>query len=182
MSARKQGVPDEDSCSSIKGSGILANAMMRMTLLVVAGLTLVSGSQAVPGSSDQEIAAAVVALPDQLKNGAAVVRLNQGGFPEPLRKGTNTMVCIANRPGRDSFDVRCYQEDFIGVVYRAFQLVAEGIRGEKGSKQIEAEIKAGKLSPPGHPTAGYRCLGPGEAYNAPTNTATDLRCRKGPFA
>jgi hypothetical protein len=146
--------------------------MIKMTLLVITGLSLVSVSQAAPGSSDQEIAAPVLALPDQLKNGAAVVRLNQGGFPEPLREGTNTMVCIANRPGSDRFDVRCYQEDFIGVVYRAFQLVAEGIRGEKGSQQIEAEIKASKLSLPSHPTVGYRCLGPAKAYNASTNTAT----------
>ncbi len=157
----------------MKSSGILSNAMMKMMLLVVAGLGFVPGLQAAPGGSDQEITAAVLPLPDLLKDGAAVVRLNQGGFPEPLRKGTNTMVCIANRPGSDRFDVRCYQEDFIGVVYRAFQLGAEGIRGEKVSKQIEAEIKAGKLSLPGHPTAGYRCLGPAKAYNASTNTATD---------
>ena len=147
--------------------------MMKMTVLVIAGLSLLCESQAAPGSSDQEIAAAVLPLPDQLKSGAAVVRLNRSGFPEPVRKGTNTMVCIANRPGSDRFDVRCYQEDFIGVVYRAIQLVAEGIRGEQVSKQIEGEIKAGKQSLPSHPTAGYRCLGPAKAYNASTNTATD---------
>ena len=83
------------------------------------------------------------------------------------------MVCIANRPGSDRLDVRCYQEDFIGVVYRAFQLSAEGIRGDKQYDQIEAEIKAGKLSLPSHPTAGYRCAGPAKAYNVSTNTATD---------
>jgi len=125
------------------------------------------------GSADQEIAAAVLPLPDQLRNGAAVVRLTVGGFPEPLRKGTNTMVCIANPPGSDRFDVRCYQEDFIVVVYRAFQLNAEGIRGNTQYDQIEAEIKAGKLTLPSHPTAGYRCLGPAKAYNPSTNTATD---------
>jgi len=147
--------------------------MIKTTFLIAAGLGVVPGSLALAGSADQEIAAAVLPLPDQLRNGAAVVRLTVGGFPEPLRKGTNTMVCIANRPGSDRFDVRCYQEDFIGVVYRGFQLNAEGIRGEKQYDQIEAEIKAGKLSLPSHPTAGYRCAGPAKAYNASTNTATD---------
>jgi hypothetical protein len=147
--------------------------MMKSALLMVAALGLVPGSQAVPGSADQEIAAAILPLPDQFRNGAAVVRLNPGGSPQLLRKGTNTMVCIANRPGSDRFDVRCYQEDFIGVVYRAFQLSAEGIRGEKQYDQIEAEIKAGKLSLPNHPTAGYRCAGPAKAYDASTNTSTD---------
>ena len=147
--------------------------MIKTTFLIVAGLSLVPGSQALAGSADQEIAAAVLPLPDQLRSGAAVVRLTVGGFPEPLRKGTNTMVCIANLPGSDRFDVRCYQEDFIVVVYRAFQLNAEGIRGNKQYDQIEAEIKAGKLTLPSHPTAGYRCLGPAKAYNPSTNTATD---------
>src|SRR5215471_16806650 len=113
--------------------------MIKTTFLIVAGLSLVPGSQALAGSADQEIAAAVLPLPDQLRSGAAVVRLTVGGFPEPLRKGTNTMVCIANPPGSDRFDVRCYQEDFIAVVYRAFQLNAEGIRGNKQYDQIEAE-------------------------------------------
>ncbi len=47
----------------------------------------------------QEIAAAVLPLPDHLRNGAAVVRVSAVGIPEPLRKGTNGMVCIADRPG-----------------------------------------------------------------------------------
>jgi len=172
-SAGKSGVPDRGAVAGNKVFWYRSEAMTKTMLLIVAGFGLAPGSQAAPGSIDQEVAAAVLPLPDQLRNGAAVVRLNAAGYPEHLRKGTNTMVCIANRPGIDRFDVRCYQEDFIGVVYRAFQLNAEGIRGEKQYDQIEAEIKAAKISLPSHPSAGYRCAGPAKAYNASTNTATE---------
>ena len=51
------------------------------------------------------------------------------------------MVCIADKPGDAHFDVRCYHETFIAVVYRAFQLGSQ-----VSSPKIEEEIKSGKLS------------------------------------
>jgi hypothetical protein len=112
-----------------------------------------------------EIAAAVTPLPESLRSGAGVVRLDNSGQPEMLRKATNGIVCIANKPGDAQFDVRCYQEDFIPVVYRAFQLGYQ-VSGEK----VEAEIKAGKLHLSNQPAAGYRCLGPASGYDPSTNT------------
>jgi len=74
------------------------------------------------------------------------------------------MVCIADAPNDDRFDVRCYRDTFIPVVYRAFQLGYQ-VSGEK----VEAEIKAGKLQLSPEPTAGYRCLGPISAYDSSRN-------------
>ena len=102
-------------------------------------LTLFAASQAAPASS-QSIAAAVLPLPEQLRAGATVVRLDGSWQPQVLRKGTNGMVCIADAPNDDQFDVRCYRDTFIPVVYRAFQL-GYRVSGEK----VGAEIKAGKL-------------------------------------
>lgn len=117
-----------------------------------------------------EIATATTPLPALMKDGAAVVRLDAAGKPEPLRNGSNGMVCIADLPGDAEFDVRCYNEQFIAVVYRSFQLRRQvGTHGGV-SGTIEAEIKAGKIKLPEQPTAGYRCLGPASAYDATTNT------------
>jgi hypothetical protein len=127
--------------------------------------------------TNQEIAGAVLPLPEQLRSGSAVVRLSQAGFPESIRKGTNGMVCVADRPGDETFDVRCYHESFISVVYRGFQLNAEGVKLAEVYNTIEAEIKAGKLTIPSQPTAGYRCLGPASGINASTNSLSkDIRC------
>ena len=93
-----------------------------------------------PSASSSTIAAAVLPLPDQLRTGATVVRLDSSLQPELLRRGTNGMVCIADAPTDSQFDVRCYRDTFIPVVYRAFQL-GYRVSGEK----VGAEIKAGKI-------------------------------------
>jgi hypothetical protein len=126
-------------------------------------LTLAAAAPA-PPSSSQTIAGALLPLPEQLRSGATVVRLNASFRPEVLRQGTNGMVCIADAPNDDRFDVRCYRDTFIPVVYRAFQLGYQ-VSGEK----VEAEIKAGTLRLPPDPTAGYRCLGPLSGYDASRN-------------
>jgi hypothetical protein len=114
-----------------------------------------------PSVSSSTIAAAVLPLPEQLRPGATVVRLNNSLQPEVLRQGKNGMVCIADAPNDSEFDVRCYRDTFIPVVYRAFQL-GYGVSGEK----VGAEIKSGKLQLSNEPTAGYRCLGPIAGYDA----------------
>jgi hypothetical protein len=126
------------------------------------GLILVSlvAAQA-PLSTDHTIAGALLPLPEQLRAGATVVRLDASFRPEVLRKGTNGMVCIADAPNDDRFDVRCYRDSFIPVVYRAFQL-GYRVAGEK----VEVEIKAGTLKLSPEPTAGYRCLGAISGYDA----------------
>src|SRR4249919_2714227 len=111
-------------------------------------------------------AGAVLPLPVQLRAGATVVRLNAAKEPEVLRSGTNGMVCIADDPNDDEFDVRCYRDTFIPVVYRGFQI--------GGGAKVGAEIQAGKFKLSKEPTACYRCLGPAAAYDAAHN-AIDAR-------
>ncbi|UHQ18752.1 hypothetical protein LVB87_11210 [Lysobacter sp. KIS68-7] len=123
-------------------------------------------SPALAFAQDAQVAGAVLPLPVQLRAGATVVRLNDTKQPEVLRAGTNGMVCIADNPNDDEFDVRCYRDTFIPVVYRGFQI--------GGGEKVGAEIQAGKLRLSKEPTAGYRCLGPAAGYDAARNT-TDAR-------
>ena len=127
-------------------------------------VALVAALQA-PQALGQSIAAAVLPLPEQLRAGATVVRLDASWQPQVLRQGTNGMVCIANTPNVDRFDVRCYRDTFIPVVYRAFQL-GYRVAGEK----VGDEVRAGKLHLSNEPTAGYRCLGPASGYDASNNS------------
>ena len=136
---------------------------MNSTYILGLTLTLLAAAQA-PLPSNQVIAAALLPLPEQLRAGATVVRLDGSFRPEVLRKGTNGLVCIADAPNDDQFDVRCYRDTFVPVVYRAFQLGYQ-VSGEK----VEAEIKAGKLRLSSDPTAGYRCLGPISGYDSSRN-------------
>ena len=137
--------------------------MNSATLLAGLAVAWCAFAQSTPPQSDS-IAAAVLPLPDALRNGAGVVRLDAALQPVVLRKSTNGMVCITDKPGDEKFDVRCYHESFIPAVYRAFQL-GYSVSGEK----VEAEIRAGKLQITSQPTAGYRCLGPASGYDPATN-------------
>lgn len=116
-------------------------------------------------SQSQAIDAAVTPLPAALRDAAGVVRLDASGQPETLREGTNGLVCIADKPGDTKFDVRCYRDSFIHVVYRKFQLKASG-----SSTMVGDEIAAGKLKLSNEPTAGFRCLGPTSIYDPSTKS------------
>lgn len=120
-------------------------------------------------AQDKTVAAATLPLPESMRNGAEVVQLDDAHQPTVLRKGTNAMVCIADKPGDDQFDVRCYQKDFIAVVYPAYPAPS--------SAKVAADIKAGNLKLSNVPTAGYRCLGPASGYDPLTNRLTaDVEC------
>lgn len=145
------------------------NRSAQITGLCVVLFSALQASQALGLS----IEAAVLPLPEQLRAGATVVRLDSSWQPQVLRQGTNGMVCIAERPdigGRpsnDKFDARCYRDTFIPVVYRAFAL-GYGVSGAK----VGDEVKAGKLQLSNQPTAGYRCFGPISGYDAASNSLT----------
>ena len=144
-----------------------------MSKSIGAGLAVLLFAGPVSGQSQgQAIPAAVLPLPAALRDGAGVVRIDGTGHPETLRKGTNGMVCIADKPGDAQFDVRCYRESFIHVVYRTFQLGAN-----VSSPKVAAEIATGQLKLSNEPTAGFRCLGPTSSYDPATNSVTgEGRC------
>jgi hypothetical protein len=76
----------------------------------------------------------------------AVVQLDDQGQVHDLCSESNGIVCFADRPGDEEFDVRCYQKDFIRVVLRGFQLCRTDNRGGRNVGDIIAdEIHNGSL-------------------------------------
>jgi len=119
--------------------------------------------------ASQQIAAAVLPLPEILREHATVLGYGPDLSLVTLRQGSNGMVCTASRPGDDEFDVRCYHESFMPLVRRLRGLHYQGVKQEEIDHIINAEVKAKKLAIPDHPTAGYRMLGPISAYQPATN-------------
>src|SRR5262249_677410 len=140
-----------------RGERGMKTAILGLVLIVGSSLASIAAgvSQSALPTEDRVIAAAVIPLPEPLRKGAAVVPLDATNHPQVIRKTTNGMVCITDKPGDAIFDVRCYEEHFIEVVYRTFQL-GYAVSGPK----VEEEIKAGQLHLSNDVTAGYRCLGP----------------------
>ena len=123
---------------------------------------------AVAAAAAAPLESATLPLPPELRVGASIVSIDKAGI-HTLRKGTGKMVCIADAPGDDVFDVRCYHRDFIPYFYRLQQLSAGGMPEEQMDAQIEKELKSGTFHMRMQPSAGYRMYGP---ITALTNDGT----------
>jgi hypothetical protein len=144
-------------------------------LVVMSCLCCLLGSAGAAQQPDRarQIAAAVLPLPAELQAAAGVVALDGHGRPQVWRASANGMICLADSPGDSTFDVRCYQADFVPVIYRIRQLLAQGVPDSLLDQTIDAEIRSGKLTITKAPTAGYRMYGPVTGYDPARNTVSD---------
>jgi hypothetical protein len=143
--------------------------LMALTISVLFS-TSANAQQPQAPPARQQIAAALLPLPEVMRAQATVLGYAPDLSLVTLRQGSNGMVCTASRPGNAEFDVRCYHESFMPVVRRLRELNSEGVKDDEVFRIIDAEVKAKKLRIPDHPTAGYRMLGPISAYQLATNT------------
>lgn len=147
--------------------------MTRPGLLVVVLLGIGSEllAQQVPSPAEQ-IAAAVLPLPEALRSGAGVRGFSPTMERVTLRAASNSIVCSADRPGDAAFDVRCYNAEFLVVIDFSRSLYQGGLSDSAVEARIKAAIDSGRLNMPDQPTAGYRMLGPIAGYDARTNSAS----------
>ena len=136
---------------------------MKSIASIITLVAVLAGTQS--SSSQTRPYAAVLPLPPALRAGATVVRFGRDSLPQLVRQGTNGLVCIDDVPGNSMFDVRCYRDTFIPVVYRAYKLGYD-----PNGPKVRDEVLSGKLPLPKEATAGYRCLGPATGYNSASNT------------
>jgi len=114
--------------------------MTRVVFLVC----LLGGMSASPGAAqlNAPTATAVLPLPDTLRAGATVVNYADN---QVLRRGTNGITCLTDRPGDDRLSLLCYPSAVEGYMRRDRQLSAEGIRGNESRAILHAEVKTGAL-------------------------------------
>ncbi|WP_427970008.1 hypothetical protein, partial [Altererythrobacter sp.] len=106
-------------------------------------------------ASSVPLESSTLPLPPELRESASIVSLDSAGKVTTLRSGAGKMVCIADAPDDDTFDVRCYHRDFIPYLYRVRQLSAEGVVDTDIDVRIEQELEAGTFHMTMKPSAGY---------------------------
>ena len=99
-------------------------------------------------STDWIIAATVLAAPAPMRAGAEVRAWTADGGLVVLRKGTNGIICLSDRPGDARFAVACYHEGLEPFMERGRALAREGIEGKARNDARWAEIEAGTLPMP----------------------------------
>lgn len=118
-------------------------------------------------SREQQIAGALMAAPDSMKSGAAVLGW-QGGEVVEIRKGTNGLICLADDPASDRFQVACYQAALEPFMARGRALRADKLSHSQIDSVRLAEVKSGKLKMPTAPTALYNLAAPKDSIDAAT--------------
>lgn len=124
-------------------------------------------------SEKKHINAALSAAPNEMQAEATVLGYNTDSQLVQLRKGSNKLICIADKPGDDEFHVSCYHEDLDPFMKRGRQLRAQGLSTTKVDSVRRTEIKAGKLELPRKAMALYSLTAPKGSYNYETGTVTN---------
>lgn len=139
-------------------------------------ITFPAFTQTIP-SKEIQIKTALLAAPDDKRDGAMVYGYNEKGEFIVLRKGTNELICLADDPNSPGFNASCYHVGLEPFMERGRQLKKEG----KGFQEIfdirEEEVKSGKLKMPKDGATLFVLSADAENYNLQTGEVKDSYLR-----
>lgn len=121
---------------------------------------------------DMQIGAAVMAAPEDVREGATVYGYNNKGELVTLREGTNALICRSDDPRKEGFQVVCYHKDLEPFMARGRKLQSEGKTSGEIFDIREAEAKSGKLKMPEQPATLHLLEGPSGQYDLEKNEVT----------
>jgi hypothetical protein len=107
----------------------------------------------------QQIAAAITALPPELRAGAAVLGYSPQKKLVSLRAGQNDMICLAQPPADTSFHSACYHKAMEPFMARGRELREQGVKDPQVDTVRFAEAKSGKIKMPTQATMLYQIFG-----------------------
>lgn len=121
----------------------------------------------------EQMAAAVLPLPAEMRAGAMIMGYKVKDKLETLRPGANGMICLALYVSRPDFHVACYHKGLEAFMARGRELRAEGVTGNKVDSVRFKEIADGKLKMPKQ-GALYSITGKKEAWDPKAGTVTGV--------
>ena len=143
---------------------------MRSFAVIVLAAPVAAFAQAAPAALptvEQQVAAAVLPLPKDMRDGAAVMGYRTKDKLEMLRPGRNSMICLALFAVRDDFHVACYHNSLEPFMARGRELRAQGVKGDDVDSVRFREVKSGKLKMP-RQAALYSLTGPKSSWDPAT--------------
>ncbi len=110
---------------------------------------------------EAQIAAAILAAPVELRDGAAVLGYNTKGELVTLREGKNELICLASDPAKSAISVACYHRELEPYMARGRELLAQKVTGQARNDIRWKEVADGKLVLPREPRTLYVLTGTG---------------------
>ena len=137
----------------------------RVSVLALVTATMLgspSTAEAQVPPADLQIAGALQAAPAMERDDATVFGFLDDGSMTTLRAGEGSLICLADDPNREGWDVACYHESLDPFMARGRELRAEGVTdsGELAQRRW-AEADAGTLAMPEEPAMLYVLTGDG---------------------
>jgi hypothetical protein len=145
--------------------------MLVLTPVLAAFVSLQAAAPMTVPPAEEQLAAAVLAAPEEWRADATVLGYDPSGTLVTLRKGTNDLVCLADNPKDTRFSVACYHKDLEPFMARGRELLAQGVKGQARDEQRWKEIESGTLTMPREPRTLYVLSGSG--FDAATRTVRD---------
>jgi hypothetical protein len=148
---------------------------MKATFLSIIALQLAftCASQNKVPSPEVQIKSALLSAPADKRDNATVYGYSEKGEIITLKKGSNELICLADDPAQASFSAACYHKDLEPFMARGRELRKQGKSGRELFDTREAEVKAGKLKMPAHPTTLFVYSGKDENYDRNTGEVKD---------
>lgn len=124
--------------------------------------------------AEQQVAAAVLPLPEPMRAGTTVLGYDTGLRLVRLREGTNHLICLADDPREDRFHVACYHDSLEPFMARGRELRAQGLAAPAVDSTRNADVFAGRVRMP--PVAGlYSLTGAAGSYDPAANAVRGAR-------
>jgi hypothetical protein len=148
---------------------MLARSILALSLLA----TSLAAQAPAPPAPEQQIAAAVSALPSEERAGATVLGYDAAGKLVTLRKGSGEMTCLGHNPKDDTFHVACYHNAMEPFMARGRALRESGVTGAQVDSVRFREVREGKLPMPKGPAVMYQYFG--GSFDAATGEVSGAR-------
>ena len=139
-------------------------SILSVVILSASSFTLYA--QATISNKEEQIKTALLAAPEEARDGAHVYGFDETGAFITLRQGTNDFICIADDPNRNGFEVVSYHKSLEPFMNRGRQLRAEGKTSGERSRIRETEANNGTLKMPEKPATLHIYYGQEVTYNA----------------
>lgn len=116
-------------------------------LLLSCGMTALLPAQDIP-PADWQIRTALMAVPEEFRDGAKVYGYTASGQFTTLREGSNAYIALADDPATTSFSTAAYHKDLDPFMARGRQLKSEGRDFQEIFDTRESEVRSGALKMP----------------------------------
>lgn len=146
-----------------------------LVILLCAGLSgspLFAQESPRVSNAEQQIFSAISAAPEDRREQATVLGYDDAGKLVELRRGTNEMICLADKPNDERFQVSCYHRSLEPFMVRGRELRAQGMGSTEALGARHKEADEGELALPESPAALYNLGGSLDIYDPSTGAVT----------